>query len=341
MTRLLQAMAGAKHGGAEAFFERLAIALSRAGEDQTIVIREDAERAARLRLGGIDPIELPFGGVFDFTTRSRLKHIIAQTRPRIVLTWMNRATKFCSRGDFVHVARLGGYYDLRYYRHCDHLIGNTRALTEWIVAQGWPESRVHYLPNFADAMMAQPLSRASLATPECAPLALALGRLHPNKGFDVLLKAVARVKTLHLWFAGEGPLEAALKQQAAALGIADRVRFLGWRGDVPALLATCDTLVCPSRIEPLGNTIVEAWAAGKPVIAAASSGPAELIEDGKNGLLVPIDDADALAAAIEKLADDKSLAGALAASGHAAYEAQFTEARVVAAYRDFFKKVAA
>lgn len=340
MTRLLQAMAGAHHGGAEAFFERLAIALHRAGEEEAIVIRRDAARAARLRQGGLAPVELAFGGAFDLWTRPRLKQTIAEFRPRLVLTWMTRATKLCPRGDFVHVARLGGYYDLRHYQACDHLIGNTKALVAWMVGQGWPEARVHYLPNFASETAMPPLARASLGTPDGVPLALALGRLHPNKAFDVLLEAVAKVKDLHLWLAGEGPLEEALKRQGAALGIAERVRFLGWRDDVPALLAACDMLVCPSRIEPLGNTILEAWAAKKPVAAAASSGPAELIVDGETGLLVPIDDAGALAAAMARLAQDKRLAETLAAAGHAAFAAQFSEASVVAAYQAFFAKVA-
>jgi glycosyltransferase involved in cell wall biosynthesis len=341
MTRLLQVMAGARHGGAEAFFERLAAALKEAGEEQQLVIRRDTARAARLRRAGLEPIELSFGRILDFATTPRLREIIADFRPHVVLSWMSRATRACPRGDFVHVARLGGYYDLRYYRHCDHLIGNTKALTRWFIAQGWPAARVHYLPNFAASVALPPLARASLDTPADVPLALALGRLHPNKAFDVLLAAVAQVKELYLWLAGEGDLADTLQQQAAALGIAERVRFLGWRDDVPALLAACDMLLCPSRIEPLGNTIIEAWAARKPVIAAASTGPAELITDGENGLLVPIEDAAALAAAIERLVADESLAQSLAAAGHAEYEAHFTERQVVAAYRAFLAKVAA
>ncbi len=340
MTRLLQAMAGAKHGGAEAFFERLAVALHRAGEEQEIVIRREPDRAARLRCAGLNPVELPFGGWFDFATKPRLARIIAAYAPRVVLTWMNRATHLCPRGDFVHVARLGGYYDLRYYRHCDHLIGNTRALAAWIVAQGWPRERVHYLPNFAHIEKATPVDRKNFGTPEDAPLALALGRLHPNKGFDVLLTALARAPGLYLWLAGEGALEAELKRRAASLGIQNRVRFLGWREDIAALLAASDMLVCSSRIEPLGNTIIEAWAAGKPVVATTSAGPAELIADGKSGLLVPIDDADALAASMQRLVSDRAFGASLAAAGQEVFATQFSEAPVIAAYRTLFAEVA-
>ena len=100
-------------------------------------------------------------------------------------------------------------------------------------------------------------------------------------------------------------------------------------------------LVAPSRIEPLGNTIIEAWAAQKPVIAASSDGPRELIQDNVTGLLVPVEDAVALAAALRRLAGDAALRARLAAGGHARYESEFGEASVIAAYRDIFSRVAA
>ncbi|HEX4194495.1 MAG TPA: glycosyltransferase family 4 protein, partial [Stellaceae bacterium] len=115
--------------------------------------------------------------------------------------------------------------------------------------------------------------------------------------------------------------------------------FLGWRQDVGALLAAADMLVCSSRREPLGNTIIEAWAAKKPVVACAAAGPAELIEHNKTGLLVPVDDAALLADAMRALVQDKARAQALAEAGYAAFDAQFSETRVVARYREFFDTV--
>ncbi len=336
--RLLQAMGGARHGGAEGFFLRLAVALQRVGQDQLVLLRH-AAHAEMLRQQGVTVRELPFGGLLDRATASGFRRAIAEYRPDIVLTWMSRASRLCPTGDFVHVARLGGYYDLKSYRGCDHLIGNTRDLVASFIAQGWPEERAHYLPNFADAVPAAAVARATLATPDQAPLALALGRLHENKAFDVLLAAVALVPDLHLWLAGEGELRRDLERQAAALGIAGRVRFLGWRDDVAALLAAADFLVCPSRHEPLGNVVIEAWASGRAVVAAAGAGPRELIGDGETGLLVPIDDASALAAAMARLAADPPLRARLAAAGRAAYEGQFTESAVVRRYQDFFAAV--
>ncbi len=340
--RVLQAMAGAEHGGAELFFERLVVALHRAGIQQHVLLRQNAERGRKLREAGLNPVELPFGGRFDFRTKPAFKREIERFQPHVVLTWMNRATSFCPKAEgFVHVARLGGYYDLKYYRGCDHLVGNTHDIVDYLVNNGWPAERAHYLPNFVNAEQAPPAPRKPNYTPDTVPLIFALGRLHENKGFDVLLKAVARLSDCYLWIAGDGPLRQALEDQAQALGIKPRVRFLGWREDVAALYAAADLFVCPSRHEPLGNVVIEAWAHDRPVIATASQGPATLIRDGDNGLLTPVDDVIALADAIKRTLRDKDLRGRLAAAGRAAYEAEFTEAQVVAQYRDFFRQVIA
>lgn len=337
--KVMQCMAGAEFGGAEAFFVRLVRALHRAGLDQRVIIRENKVRAQNLREGGIEPLELPFGGMLDRRTPRALKHEIKTYQPQIVMTWMNRASKMCPKGEFVQVGRLGGYYDLKYYRTCDHLIGNTQDIVTHIVENGWDKDRAHYLPNFVSEERAEPVSRRSLYTPENASLILALGRLHENKGFDVLLRAISRVPNTYLWLAGEGPLRESLEKQAEDLGIKPRVRFLGWREDTPALFAACDLFVCPSRHEPLGNVVLEAWAQGVPVIAADSMGPGTLIEHMDSGILVPVDDSDTLARAIRAVTEDYELADHIAGRGHEVYQEQFTEAQVVKQYLDFFQSI--
>jgi len=341
--RILQAMAGPNPGGAEAFFVRLVRALRDAGVDQHVVVKHNAYVAQRLREADFEPEELVFGGVFDLVTTSRLRKSIARFQPQIVLTWMNRATRFCphdaKQGSYVHVGRLGGYYNLKYYRGCDHLIANTQDIVDYVTSTGWPTGRVGYLPNFVDASPAQPVARAALDTPADVPLLLALGRLHENKGFDVLLDALVDLPTAFLWLAGSGKLDDDLKTRANSLGINDRVRFLGWREDTAALYAAADLYVCPSRNEPLGNVVIEAWANGKPVVAAAAAGPASLIEDGRNGLLVPIDDASALATAIGRVLGSPDMATSLAQGGRVAYERDFTEASVVDRYMKYFEAI--
>jgi glycosyltransferase involved in cell wall biosynthesis len=335
--KIAQLMAGARVGGAEGFFERLTIALHGAGDEVLPVIRQDPARAARLAVHGLAPVQLAFGGVFDLMTAPRLRHRLRQFRPQVTLAWMNRAARFAPRGPWALVGRLGGYYDLKYYRRCDHLVGNTRDIVRWIVAQGWPAERVHHLPNFVDDMGS--VLPAELPVPEGTPRLLALGRLHRNKGFDTLIRALPGIPGAALLIAGEGPEGAALAALAAEMGVADRTHFLGWRQDAAALLAACDVFVCSSRHEPLGNMVLEAWSASKPVVAVAAQGPMELITEGQTGLLVPQEAPEALGRAILSLLADPARRAVLGAAGRAAWAADHAEGPVLAQWRGFLQQV--
>ncbi|WP_421989608.1 glycosyltransferase [Roseococcus sp.] len=341
MIRLANIMAGAKHGGAEAFYERLTLALHNAGDAVLPIIRRDPERAARLAAGGLNPVELRFGGPLDILTRPRIGLLLKKFQPSVTMAWMNRAGSKTPPGPELEpwptVGRLGGYYDLKYYASCDHLVGNTRDLRDWIVAQGCAADRAHYLPNFVTDFA----GAAPAPLPGTGPRLLAMGRLHRNKGFDVAIRALARVPEATLCIAGEGPEREALTALARECGVAERVHLLGWRDDTGALLAACDLFVCSSRHEPLGNIVLEAWSASRPVIAAAAQGPSELIRSGETGLLAPLDSAEGLADAIAAALADPQDAARLADNGRKEFEKSFAEAPVLAQWRDFLHKVRA
>lgn len=339
MTRLLQALAGAETGGAELHFVRLCLALHKAGLEQHVVMRPHRRREDELRAGGIAPILAPFGGWLDFRTGFILKREIRRFKPDIVLTYMNRASKKMPKGRHVHIGRLGGYYNLKYYKRCDHLVCITPDIVDYCVKSGWPPERVHCIPNFVEDNTAPPADRRHYGTPAAAPLVFALGRLHENKAFDTLLRAIAALPGTYLWLAGDGPELANLKALARELGIADRVHLLGWIDDPAPLFAAADVFVVPSRHEPLGSVVLEGWMHRKPMIAAASQGPKFLIRDGEDGLLVPVDDPAALAAAIGRVLDDPALARSLARKGRASFESGYTEAVAVSRYLALFDKV--
>lgn len=283
-----------------------------------------------------------FGGPLDILTRPGVAAFARRMRSGALVAWMNRAARHTPAGPWKRVGRLGGYYSLKYYRGFDHLVGNTRDIADWIVAQGWPSDRVSYIPNFAAAAEdGAPVSRASLDTPEGAPLLLGMGRLHDAKAHDVSLKALTLIPEAYLWIAGDGPLEAKLKAMATALGVADRVRFLGWRTDAGALYRTADVCVFPSRFEPLGNVVIQAWAHGLPVVAADSQGPGALIQHGEDGILVPIDEAEPLADGIKAILADPMLKIRLIQNGHARVENEFSKAAVVEEWRSLFSRLGA
>jgi len=324
-------------GGAETYFLSLIEALARDGAGQAAAIRRHAGREAALRAAGVATGVFGFGGPVDVFTKPRVARFARSQETRLALAWMNRAARHTPKGPWTRVGRLGGYYNLKYYQGFDALVANTEHIAEWIVSQGWPAGNVRCIPNFAEAPAAGAAAdRAALGTPKDAPLLLALGRLHEVKAHDVSLTALAQLPGAYLWIAGVGPQEARLKAMADALGVASRVRFLGWRTDASALYRAADVCVFPSRYEPLGNVVIQAWAHGLPVVAAASQGPAALIRDGEDGLLVPVDDAGALAAAVRRMLDEPGLAAQAKAAGLARVAAEFSPAAVVGQWRMLF-----
>ena len=315
MTPALHLLGSAADGGAETYFADLVTALHGAGQPTAAAIRKHPGREARLAAEGVPYEVFGFGGPFDLATRPAIRRYAATQGAQVLVAWMNRAARHCPKGPWARVGRLGGYYDLKNYRGFDALVGNTADIRDWIVAQGWPADRAHHIPNFAEPDDSPAQSRALLDTPREAPLLLAMGRLHSAKAHDVTLKALVKIPDAVLWIAGTGPLEGDLRELAHDLGVADRVRWLGWRNDAGALYRAADIVVFPSRVEPLGNVVIQAWAYGKPVIAAEAAGPKVLIRDGQDGLLVPIDDVEALALAIHRLIHDTPLREGIAAAG--------------------------
>jgi len=334
---VLHLLGTAGDGGAETYFVDLVTALQRAGVVQAAAIRRHAGRAAALQAAGVPVKVLGFGGPLDILTKTAAAGFGRLQDAKLLLAWMNRAARHTPKGPWARIGRLGGYYNLKYYRGFEELVANTEDIAEWIVSQGWPAGRVRCIPNFAAAPPdGAGLDRASLETPAGAPLLLAMGRLHDSKAHDVSLRALAELPDAYLWIAGVGPLEAKLKAMAEALGVAARVRFLGWRSDPSALYRTADVCVFPSRYEPLGNVVIQAWAHGLPVVAAASQGPQALIEDGRDGLLVPVDDAPALAEGVRRLLAEPRLAAGFKTRGLGRVAAEFSEAAVVAQWKTLF-----
>jgi glycosyltransferase involved in cell wall biosynthesis len=145
------------------------------------------------------------------------------------------------------------------------------------------------------------------------------GRLHRQKGYDLLLEALSVVQKsfsgVKLLILGEGEEEKSLKKLAHSLEISEKVLFLGLRSDVDRLLQCCEMFVLTSRWEGFPNVLLEAMAAGKPVVATAVGGVRELVVDKVTGILVPPQDETALADAIMLLLSDKERALAMGAAG--------------------------
>lgn len=333
-------------GGAQLFFLRLTRALHRHPDVNVLpVVRSGSWLAQQIAEEGIPFRHLTFGGGLDMLTRPRLKALIREFKPHVAQSWMNRASRFLPRGMTCTVGRLGGYYDLKYYEGLDYLVGNTPDICRYLREQGWPEAQVHYIPNFVDLppegfKLEADAVRGRFGIPPEAVVLLTAARLHPVKGIDTLLEAVAQLPPhVHAIIAGSGDEEAALHEQAAMLDIAPRVHFAGWVNNITPLCAAADIFVVPSRSEPLGNVVLEAWAHAMPLVATASEGPSQLVKPRENGLLVPIGDASGMADAIGEILSNPNLAIALAEGGIHTLQTQFSEEAVLRQYLDFYRQV--
>lgn len=162
---------------------------------------------------------------------------------------------------------------------------------------------------------------------------LVVGRLVRQKGIPVLLEAARIVLQSHprsrFTLAGDGPLRAELEEEAERLGISEKVRFLGTVADAGELLAHCDLFVLPSLWEGMPLSLLEAMAAGRPAVATAVSGSAELILDEETGLLVPPGDAMALAVAMARLLQNPQAAAAMGARAQERVRREFSLERMV------------
>ena len=178
--------------------------------------------------------------------------------------------------------------------------------------------------------------------PYDGPLRLvAVGRLDPVKGHDVLLEALREVPGVVLTVLGEGGQRAALEQAVAELGLADRVQLPGWSEDVAGELAGSDALVLPSRSEGWPLTVVEAMLAGLPVVATPVGSVPEAVQDGRTGLLVPKDDPAGLATALRRLRDDRALAARLGRAGREVAAAGMTAPRMADRWLDLWQELRA
>jgi glycosyltransferase involved in cell wall biosynthesis len=338
--KILTVLAGAPVGGAETFFVSLTCALAKAGLGVRSVLKASPNREAALTGQGILYDTAPFGAFFDVSTTRVLRRMVDEFHPDVVLAFAGRAASFLPPGGHVRVGRLGGYYNLMNFHRCDYLVCNAPNLVRYVVEGGWPKERVFLIPNFPAVPDAPKLDRRSLATPDNAPLALALARLHPNKGLDILIRAAASIPGLFVWIAGEGPERSNLERLTLELGIGERVKFLGWRNDRASLFKAADLCVYPSREEPFGNVVVEAWACGTPLATTASTGPRWLVRDGEDALMTPVDDVEALAEGMRKLIASPELRASLVFAGRRRVAEEFSETAIVSRYIELFEQVA-
>lgn len=300
--------------------------------------------------------------------RTRLVAALAHLAPDVVVTngakahllgslvraAIDRPVVWCAR-EGVEDRRLSRLVLRRAARRCDGVI----AISRYVASQFRPlvpgPAPIHVVRNIVDPTIVRPgLALPSDLTKEAGAVWIGIvGALTPLKGQDLFLDAAARVAARvpaarfvvvggepYRTEAGLG-FSAALASRAKALGIGERVHFVGERDDAPAIIANLDVLVQANRgPEGLGRTVLEAMACGVPVVGVDRWGPRELVQDGATGFLVPPCDVPALADRIERLALSPALRASFGAAGRRAILADGDPARLAAAFGDALYSIA-
>lgn len=206
-------------------------------------------------------------------------------------------------------------------RAVDRYLAVSRGVSDQLIdALGIPSSKIELTPNGVDVgrfgCARSEALRAELTGSTDRPVVMTVARLSEQKGHRDLIDAAAQIDDVVFVFVGDGPLSGELRQRCASLGIAERVRLLGARGDVPELLACADLFVLPSLYEGMPLSLIEAMAARVPVVGTDIPGNNELIDHGETGLLTPLHDPDSLAGAIRRALGDPASCSAWAASAY-------------------------
>jgi glycosyltransferase involved in cell wall biosynthesis len=268
---------------------------------------------------------MPLTPFTDYDPRAQLalRRIIRRLAPAILVAHGNRAMRYVTR--MPQVKRIGVFHNFQFKPFHARLDGGI-AVSQAVfneAAQRLPDIPFEIVPNLVEwaPVQARP--------PRGHPVRLgALGRLHSDKALDILFQALAeprlRCRDWQLRLAGEGEDEPKLRQLAQELRLADRIAFVGWYDDPNRFFQEIDILCMPSRQESFGLVLIEALAQAVPVVTSDAPGPFEIAAAGRNALVSPVDDAPALAAAIETLIDDEPLALRLGKQGQECVRASYS-----------------
>ncbi|MGR8918652.1 MAG: glycosyltransferase family 4 protein [Gammaproteobacteria bacterium] len=339
--RTAQVMLGRGFGGAERSFVDLCHALARRGHAVLAVC--DPRGRAIASLDGASGVELApvvCRGAWDRWAGHHIRRALATFHPGVVHTHLARAAHLGGRAarrlSLPTVAKTHNLVDLKYYSDIDCLVPTTREQERYLLAHGVRPQAIERIPNFS-ALTPRPV-RASDTPPRRVK---ALGRFVAKKGFDLLIDALAApaLAALELELAGDGPERASLMARARAAGVDERVSFTGWVDDVGTFLADAELFVLPSRDEPFGIVILEAMAAGVPVVTTPTAGPSEILDE-ETAYFAADATVEALVAAVERACRDAGRSER-AAAAQRLFTTRYSEDVVVQRYLELYARLRA
>lgn len=371
--RVLHIIKVTQIGGAERHLLTLLPALAQRGIASEWLMLVEPERPVPEMSDEAEACDIPLTRLLirhhaDLTLVPRLRAAIAERQPDVVHSHLVHADTYA-----LPAARLAGVKTIVTTRHNDDRFRErlpmralngalwrqwaggiviSRALHDFVTRyEGASPAQLRVIPYGMDYIAPNPdeQSRARQALlhacqlPDDALLVGIAARLVPQKGLAHALHAwpelLHAVPQAHLVIAGDGPLRAELESETDALNLRGRVHFLGWRHDVPHIMAGLDVFLLPSLWEGFGLVLLEAMAQRLPIVATQVSAIPEVVQHGETGLLIPPRDPSAIAEALTMLLRDRALRRHMGLMGEDRLERHFSAARMAEATRDFYHTV--
>jgi len=319
-------------GGVETWMIAVAAGIAARGFEVTAGARRGSRFLERFAEAGFPGETLAFRRDFGPLDTLKLRRILRRRGIDVVVTKLDRGIRAgglaSALGGGAAIVMRQGLFEVKdgfrhrfAYRWVDRIITPAKTIRDRILTAGvLPADRVDHVPNgvAAERFESDPARGTAFREEHgipAGPLLVNTSRLHDQKGHDVLLAAFATLPgTTRLLLAGAGRRDGAIREQAADLGVADRVLLPGHVDDVPGLLSAADAFVLSSRFEGMPNNVLEAMAAGLPIAATTVGDVPFMLTDGEDARLVPPDDPAALGAALRDLLGDGLLASRLAAA---------------------------
>lgn len=354
-------------GGAETVFLHTATGLDPARFRAVCAVSRDGWLAEQLRARGHSPLIESASGSFNIRYLRRLVRIIRDQRIDVVAAHLYGSAIYGGlaslitgvpvipilhgQSDIFNAGRFASLKRAIVRRLSQRLVFVSGKLqAELAAALNVPDEKCVIIPNGVDVGRfkrgRRDTLRNELGLPADAILVGAVGNIRVPKAYEVLLRAAHTLRSRSPRYRfvvvgeGSGALYQRLLQLRSELGLDEALSFLGLRTDVADLLPEFDVYALSSTTEGFSIACIEAMACGVPVVATRSGGPEEIIEQGRSGLLVPVNDSAALADSIHRIAMDPQLSDQLAEHGLARVHARFTLSAMLKSYATLFQQVA-
>jgi glycosyltransferase involved in cell wall biosynthesis len=328
--RVLQVITPARMSGAEMQLVRLTRRMQARGHTLVTIIKRHSPAIDEMRRLGLHVEPLPIHGKANLLTPAIVAHHARKFRADVIQSTLSTASWWCGWIDRLggppSIGHVQGFTSAAWHRQQTHLLAVSRAVKDDLVRQGIEPGRITVLYNaigpedFSPSRDAASV-RAELGAAADAPVVGTFAHLSEKKGhrelFEAMPAVVRELPATQFWIVGEGELRAEMQAEARRNGLLSHVRFLGFRRDVADLMHAIDVMALPSHREPCALVYIEAALARKPIIACRAGGAPESIADGETGLLVPVRNSHAIAAALLTLLTHRGRASQM---GHSGYE---------------------